>query len=722
MQSWLNEAMRLHRSGRIPEAVALYRRFLTAEPGNVPALCSLALAHFQAGQINDAERHFGQAIALEPNSPDALCFRGVARMQLARRDDALSDFEAALSIKPNFAAAMSNRATALLELGRPAEALAAFDSTLAIEPGHVEAWVNRGNALVVLERFEEAISSYDQALALQANRAETWFNRGNALCALKRLSEACASYDRAVAANPSYAQAWFARGQVLSGIWRFADAAASFARASECGAPPTAVLPALAEALSYAGRNEEAIAAGEKLLSLDPNAYCAAGNLLSWKQCVCDWRSLENDRQRVLDGIRAGRIVSTPWSVITCLPSAADHLTIAKLWAAQYGHTAPPAARKTGNGKIRIAYLSADFRVHVTAYLMAGVFGSHDRERFETFAVSFGKPETSGMRTRLEESFDRFLDVREKSDGEVVDILRAHEIDIAIDLKGYTTDSRPGILARRPAPVQVSYLGFPGSMGADFIDYLIADSTVVPEGHEQFFSEKIARIRGSYYPFDGSQALEPPPSRGQAGLPENGFVFACFNNSSKFTPEIFDVWMELLKAVPGSVLWLIDCNKTASANLRREAGTRGVSAERLIFAPFLPNDKHIARQALADLFLDTAPFNAHTTAANALWAGLPVLTVAGEGFAGRVAASILGAVGLPELVANSLKDYQSRALALAKDAGRLAAIRTKLAAARSTSGFFDGTRMARHLEAAYQTMWERCQAGEKPRTFNVRHT
>jgi len=421
--------------------------------------------------------------------------------------------------------------------------------------------------------------------------------------------------------------------------------------------------------------------------------------------------------------LRAGKRVLTPIQATAIVPSVSDQLICSRIWAADQS---PPAAEPLWRGenyrheRIRLAYLSADFHSHATAALMAGVFEAHDRQRFETIAVSYGPDDGSFMRARLTSAFDRFLDVRNKSDLEIGRMLRAHEVDIAIDLKGYTQDSRSGILALRAAPVQVHYLGFPGTMGAPYVDYILADRTVIPAEHVSQYSERIVTLPDSYQCNDRARPIAPvTPSRADAGLPETGFVFCSFNNSFKIGPQLFDLWMRLLKQVDASVLWLLQDNPAAARNLKREAERRGVAADRLVFAPRDNLDRHLARQRLADLFLDTLPYGAHTTASDALWAGVPVLTCAGDTFAGRVAASLLHAAGLPEMITYTLDDYEELALKLVRDAGTLSAITRKLRDNRETSPLFDTVRITRHLEAAYTHMWERSQRGESPEHFAV---
>jgi predicted O-linked N-acetylglucosamine transferase (SPINDLY family) len=372
--------------------------------------------------------------------------------------------------------------------------------------------------------------------------------------------------------------------------------------------------------------------------------------------------------------------------------------------------------------RVKIAYLSADFRNHAVSFLAAGLFERHDRTKFETIAISFTPENSDDMQARLRNAFEKFIDVRNMSDLEVANLIRELEVDIAVDLMGFTGHHRLGILALRPAPIQVNYLGYPATMGADYIDYIIADPHVVTADSEPHYTEKIVRLPDTFMPTDGGRnAAGTPPSRVEAGLPRDGFVFCAFNNPVKITPAVFDVWMSLLRKVDGSVLWLASYDGKSADNLRREAERRGVAAERLIFAPWLPtHEDHLARYRLADLFIDTSPYNAHSTACDALWAGLPVITCLGTTFAGRVAASLLHAIGLQELIANSLPEYEALAIKLATDRPLLDALRTKLAEHRVTHPLFNTDRFRRHIESAFVTMYERHQRGEPPADISVR--
>ena len=481
----------------------------------------------------------------------------------------------------------------------------------------------------------------------------------------------------------------------------------------------------MARARSFMNTNRfaEAVEASDSALALDPANTAAARVGITSRLQACDWHRREQDKQDITEGLRAGRVMISPFFHRNISDSEAESLVLARIAAKEFTRPAKPVwqGETYRHDKIRIAYLSTDFRDHVVSDVMAGCFDHHDKMRFETTAISLGPDDASAMRRRIEVAVDRFIDAKAMSDARIAAILRELEIDIAIDLNGYSGRNRTGILAHRPAPVQVNYLGYPGTMGVPYFDYIIADHIVMPRGQQTHYTEKVVYMPRAYLPYDGNRRIaEKTPSRGEAGLPETDFVFACHNAPNKLGPEMFDVWMRLLQTVEGSVLWLKSLNPAAIGNLWHEARARGVAPDRLVFAPRLPyTEYHLARLRLADLFLDTLPYNAHATAWDALWVGLPVLTCIGNTFPGRVAASLLHAVGLPELVTTSLAEYEQLAVALARDPQRLGAIRAKLVTNRDTKPLFDAARFTRDLESAYETMWERTQRGEPPESFSI---
>jgi protein O-GlcNAc transferase len=481
-------------------------------------------------------------------------------------------------------------------------------------------------------------------------------------------------------------------------------------------------LVARGEILEEMKRPAEALADYEKALAHDPAEPAIFSCVASASIRACDWSKAAQIKAGLERNVLESKPV-TPFILMNYGSDASLALKCASTFVQDLLAAAGEPAWKGEayrHDRIRLAYVSADFRQHPTAFLIAELIELHDRARFEVLGISTGPDDRSDIRGRLVKAFDEFHDVRAASDEEIARLIKAREIDITIDLMGFTTNSRTKIFALRPAPIQVNYLGYPGTMGAPFIDYIIGDKTVLPRDLQPFYSEKIVQLPDCYQVNDRHRRIaDQAPARHETGLPESGFVFCCFNNTYKIMAPVFEVWMRLLRAVEGSVLWLLRDNPDAETNLRREARARGVDPARLVFAERAPLDQHLARHRLADLFLDTLPVNAHTTASDALWAGLPVVTCCGSNLSSRVAASLLRAVGLPELATHDLLQYEALALHLARDRSFLDDLRARLDGNRLTHPLFDTDRFRRHIEAAYTTMWETSQRGEPPRSFAV---
>ena len=757
-ETLLESAVRLQRAGRLAEAAEAYAQLLRDQPRHFDALHGLGIIRYQTGRLEEAERLIGEAAKVNPNAANAFYNRACLLQKLNRPDEALVCFDRAIAIKPDYLEALVNRSMVLSGLKRHDAALASLDQVVALRPNIAEAWNNRGAALFALGHLDEALVSYDRSVALKPDYAEGWKNRAVALLLLQRVDDALAAFDKATALaprdadtavrradvlfqlnrhrdaarayeaylgiKPDDAVAWNRRGSALQQERRLQDALACYDKSLALAAGDTGARLNRANLLFEIERFEEAARDYQAVRDGDPNcpAY-VTGYLTLCRLHGCDWNRLDEERARISDLVEAGQFVLDPIGNILLFDSPEKQAQFARVWATQKYRAAPVPLWRGDvyrHDKIRIAYLSADFRMHATALLMAGVFEAHDRMRFETTAISFGADDKSAMRARLEKGFDRFMDVRTTDDAEVAQMLLRAETDIVVDLKGYTQEGRPGILAYRPAPIQAQYLGYPGTMASDYVDYVIADKFVIPEDHRRFYTEQVAYLPDTYQCNDSKRAIaQRAPNRAEAGLPENAFVFCCFNNNHKILPEMFEIWMRLLRQVDNSVLWLLQDNQAVVRNLSREASARGVAPERLVFAKrCLPAD-HLARQRLADLFLDTLPYNAHTTCSDALWAGVPVVTILGGSFAGRVAGSLLSALGLPELITQSRKAYEALALKLGQDRHALAAIRDKIARNRDTHPLFDTARFTRNLEAAYVAMWERYQRGERAQSFAV---
>jgi protein O-GlcNAc transferase len=721
--AWNNRGIVLRDLKRLHEALASFDRALSLQPGNAHAWNNRGIVLRDVNRPDEALASYDRAISVQPGNAHARNNRGVALRDLKRLDEALASYDRAIVLKPDFLDAWNNRGAVLQDLHRLDEALASIAKALALNPRFADAWNNRGMVLGDLKRPDEALVSYDKALSLNPGFAAAWSNRAGALKDLKRLDEALISVEKAISLQPDYALAWHNRGAVFRELKRLDEAVASYDRA-------IALQPDLADAWANRGpalwdlkRPVEAAVSYSKALALKPDYEFLFGNYLRAKMVVCDWDRIDGNIGTCAAAIGAGKKIIFPFPLLGLVDDPALHKLAARIYAdAECPGSAAlgPFPKRGASEKIRIGYYSADFHNHATSFLMAELLEARDAARFELHGFSFGPEKQDDMRRRISGAFDKFVDVRGMNDRDVARLSRERGIDIAVDLKGYTQDSRPGIFAEGCAPLQAQYLGYPGTMAADYIDYVIADKIVIPPGSEADYTEKILRLPHSYQANDSRRKISGRGFiRREVGLPASGFVFCCFNNNYKILPETFDSWMRILKAVDGSVLWLLEDNPAAAENLRKEAVARGVDAGRLIFAGFLPLDEHLARHRLADLFLDTWPYNAHTTASDALWAGLPVLTCMGKSFAGRVAASLLNAVGLPGLITGSQEDYETLAIALAKDRARLAIVRKTLADNSASAPLFDGKLIARHLEAGYEAIHARYRSGLPPTDIDI---
>ncbi len=657
---------------------------------------------------------------------DALLARAMGAHQAGRLAEAQSAYKAVLKQVPNHPPTLHFLGLSYFQQGKPERGIELVGKALTLRPDYLEARYNLATALHRLQRYEEAAVHYRQVVAVDANNADAHNNLGAALQELKRFDEAIAHFEKTLSINPNHAQAHNNLATVFKEIGRFDEAAAHYQKALAINPGDAEVYSNLGSVMLELKRYDAAAEAFDAALKRNPDLEFVQGDHIQAKLQNCDWSGYDADRERIEEGVRHGRKVTAPWIFLSLSTSSALQQKCARIFVEHKCPQAPQRSPKlsgkhAAHDRIRVAYLSADFRDHATSRLIVEMIERHDRTRFEVFAFSFGPNDHSAIRARVEAAFEHFIDVRLKSDREIADLMRRHEIDIAVDLMGFTQYERAHLLAMRPAPVQVNYLGYAGTVAADFVDYIIADPIIIPPEQRPFFTEKIAYLPHCYQPTDTTRPTHNSSlDRASAGLPPQGFVFCSFNNSYKIRPEIFEIWMRLLNRFEGSVLWLLEASASCSDNLRREAEKRNVRAERLLFAPRTDPATHLARHGLADLFLDTLPYNAHTTASDALWGGLPLLTCSGSTFASRVAASILTAAGVPELITHSLAEYEARAIELASDTAQLAAIRDKLEQEQlKCQPLFDTGMMSRHMEDAFRMMWERRRSGENADTFFV---
>lgn len=586
---------------------------------------------------------------------DRLYHQGIALFQQGDLQAAAKPFMAALEREPTLSPVHNGLGLVYHAMGNQAAALERFEVAIRFDPFFASPYINRGMILRELGRLDAALASLEKACALAPTNANAHGNRGMVLTELQQPSAANACFERA--------------------------------------------------------------------LQLDPKYPHVAGIRLLNKMYVCDWYAFDLELADLLAKVERGEPATPPWPLLGLADAPLPKRKVAEMWAATKAPANAglgPLAKYPRHERIRLGYYSADYHRHATAYLIAELFERHDRAKFEVVTFSFGADTGDDMQRRIAAGSTRYLDVRTRTDREIAALSRDMEIDIAIDLKGFTLENRVGVFAHRAAPIQVNYLGYPGTMGAPYMDYIIADDTVIPETARPYYTEKVVALPGSYQVNDRKREIADRIfTREEAGLPAAGFVFCCFNANYKITPSTFDGWMRILRRVEGSVLWLLESNPVAAGNLRKEAGKRGIGAERLIFARRVPLAEHLARQRAADLFLDTLPYNAHTTASDALWAGLPVLTRTGEAFASRVAASLLHAVDLPELITRTQEAYETLAVELAGDPVKMAQIKRQLAVNRLTAPLFDTELYARHIENAYTQMVDRCHAGLPPDHLDV---
>ena len=675
----LEDAIALHREGLFVSAAAIYRKILALEPRNADAFHLLGLIALQTSSPQEAALLISQAIEINSNVANYYSNLASALIELKQFEAAISNCKKALLLKNDFAEAYTNLGLALRELKKFELAIECYDKAIALSPNLAEAYSNKAIVLLELKQFEAAMTNCNMAIELKPEFVSAYLNRGIALHALKLFDAAVASYDKAISLNPDYAEAYNNKGSVLEELKLHAEALVNYQTA----------------------------------INLKPNIEYLFGTTLHVKMQICDWKNYSEKVLELRLKIQANEKASPCLTVLALNTSLADQQKAAFTWSMdKYPENSALGTiiKRPSKQKIRIGYYSADFYNHATSYLMAELFEKHDKNNFELIAFSFNAKSKDHMYSRVFQAFDQFIDVTYMSDKEVAQISRELSIDIAIDLKGFTQNERMGIFSFKVAPIQVSYLGYPGTLGVTHIDYLIADKTLIPQESQKFYTEKIIYLPNTYQVNGRNRVIASTHfARQELGLPEDAFVFCCFNNNYKINPVVFDSWVKILLAIDKSVLWLLEDNHIASSNLRKEAEIRGLSSARLIFAKRMDMPTHLARHKLADLFLDTLPCNAHTTASDSLWTGLPVLTCVGETFASRVAASLLFSIGLPELVTETLSEYESLAIELAKNPVKLKKIKDKLEKNRLITPLFNSSLFTKHIEQAYKNIYDRYQ-------------
>jgi len=692
---------------------------MSADPTLQRAL-ALALERHRAGDLAGAESGFNGVLTLAPHDPIALHHLGILALQRGDPAGAAALLERAVDAAPDDAGAHFNLGLARRSLGRLDAAVESYRRALSINPDFADAHLNLGNLQRLQNHAEPALASYQRALRLNPQHAGTHNNLGSVLQDLGRWAEAATAHRRAIELNPRHAGAHFNLGNALARLRRIDDAIASFQHAATLDPGYRQAHLRAAELLAALRRFAPALAAYERALALQPDDFAALDQVVHIRQLLCAWTGLDDYQARLGAAVDAGFPVR-PFTMLSVPSSPAQQQACARRWIADLAGTPSVGRpRSAGGGRLCIGYVSSDYREHPVAYMVAPVFEHHDRRRFRVVAFSLGPALPSPGRQQVVAACDGFTELAGVPDAEAVARIVDVGIDILVDLNGYTGGARPGLFACRPAPIQVNWLGYPGTLGAPFIDYVVVDQAIAAPEDDRWFDEQVVRLPGCYQPNHLDRAVAAiRPTRAALGLPERAIVLCCFNGSYKITQAFFAIWMRLLAAAPDSVLWLLDHDDDTSANLRAAAAAQRIDPARLIFAPSVPVAEHLARQPAADLFLDTLPYGAHTTGRDALWSGVPLLTCRGATFPSRVGASMLGALELPELIASTPADYEARALALLLEPARLQAIRDRLAACRSTAPLFDIARFTRDLETAYERMAARHRAGNRPAPIEI---
>jgi predicted O-linked N-acetylglucosamine transferase (SPINDLY family) len=665
---------------------------------------------------------FDKLLSLDKTHLVAIIERSTVLLEMKQFDAAAASIERALTLNPQFAEAHLNKGALYGHLGRYDEALAALERAVTLKPKLAKAWLEYGNAFHALNRDDDALIAYNKALALKPDESSAWLCRGNALTELRRYDEAFAAYNKALTIDPELPGAWLGRGNCFRETERFDEALGAYEKALSLKPDLAAGWLSRGALLAKLLHHEEAAAAFAQVLKVDPQYPFIKGMLLHERMLCCDWEGIDAATAEIDEDIASGKLSAFPFGWQAVAKSERSLQLCAELYnkrkfPADVKTTRRPLAK---HNKIRVGYSSGELREQATSHLIVGVFELHDDSRFEIYGIDNGWNDQSDIRRRIDASLHGIIDISKLSDSSSAAAIRESQIDILVNLNGYFGKQRTQVFAQRPAAIQVNYLGFPGTLGASYMDYIIADQRVISEDQKVFYNEKVVYLPNCYQANDRKKEIGTQSfSRMECGLPENGFVFCCFNNSYKILPDTFNCWMRILNRVESSVLWLVEDNPNAVSHLRSAARDRGINPERLAFAKRIPLRDHLARHRLGGLFLDTLPYNAHTTASDALWAGLPVLTCTGETFAGKVGTSLLHAIKLPELVTATLEDYERVAIELATDPEKLAEIKQKLDDNRLTTPLFDTIQFTKHIEAAYTTMYERERAGLPPDHFSV---
>ena len=708
VEAFFNIGITLQKQGKLEEAVEKFRKVLSIDPNHPQSYGNIGIIFRDQGKFDQAIESFKKALSLKPNNPDAYNNLGLTLNDLNKLDEAIEAYNKALLLESNYTDALNNMGVTLQNQGKLSEAIETYKKALSINPDYAEVYNNMGLTLQNLGESDEAIKSYNKALEIKPDFADAYNNLGFTLQNLNKLEEAIDAYHKVLAINHSSAETYNNIGAIFRDQGKLDKAVEVYNKAILLKPDYIEAFYNLGNIFVDQGKLDQGIKVYNKALSINHNYDLARAHKLHQQAHICDWNSLDEDK-KLINTLGTKDKPVPPFTMLSLEDDPKHHYLRSKKYVEEKFIQKQLTKLKTPSRKskhINIGYFSADFHDHATMWLILKVLAIHDRQKFKIYAYSYGPEKKDYIRQKLIESVDVFKNVQKMSDEDIALLGQKDEIDIAVDLKGHTKNQRLGIFSYRPAPIQITYLGYPGSTGANFIDYIIADPIVIPKNQLDSYSEKIIYLPNSYQPNNNTRAIaNTSKKRKDLGLPEKGFIFCCFNNNYKISSVEFNIWMRLLKKVKGSVLWLLKSNRWAQGNLQKEAEKRGVKRSCLIFADKLPHEEHLARHKHADLFLDTFNVNAHTTASDALWAGLPVVTKLGNSFASRVSGSLLNAIGLPELITDNENDYETLILELATNTNKLKRIKNKLANNRLVEPLFDTEKFTKHLEKGYEEAW-----------------
>ena len=713
----VDQVISLYQKGAIEEALASAQQLIQQypDPPTIHNVLGACLSH--TGQPKQSLYHFKEALKLEPSNPSTYNNLGNILIDLQQYEEAQKLFEYAIKINPDFAEAYNNLGNARKEQKAYEEALSHYEKAIELNPDYFEAYNNLGVAFDKLKNYAQAEKNFNKAIEISPEFAEAYSNLGSTYTDQKKYDEAIPCFEKAIQINPNYAEAYNNKGNCLREKGLFSESIIAFDKAITLKVGYYDAFYNKGNSLNDQGKTLDALKCFDQALEYNPNLFQAKSERLYLLNNICDWSELEQVKHELPQlGISTPPV--RPFDLSTMEDHPERQLIRASRYVSKTYSVDPiplPAKPKSKPDKIRIGYFSADFHEHPVSHQIAKVLASHDRSKIEVYAYSF-KQADDNMRKRIIGAVDHFKDVTNMSDRDVALLARDDNIDIAIDLMGYTKNARTNIFAFRAAPIQINFHGFPATMGANFIDYIIADPTTIPNRLRHHYREKIIYLPHTYMPTDNTREISNRPmTRQEMELPEDGFVFCCFNNNYKITPREFDIWMRLLLKVENSVLWLSKSNQWAKSNLQKEARLRGIDPSRLVFTKWVTRQDHLARHRLADLFLDTFNFNAHSTASDALWAGLPVVTRIGEQFVARVAASLLTAIGLPELIVKTDQEYEALALELATNQSILESIAKKLEKNRRSEPLFKTETYTQNLDQAFEQAYTHYYKGYPPK-------